>query len=52
MKGKAGVVGWLAVTATAAYLARVNLSVAGTLLMPEFGLTQAELGREIGRAHV
>jgi ACS family glucarate transporter-like MFS transporter len=38
-------VGLLALTATAAYLARVNLSVAGTLLMPEFGLSQAELGR-------
>ena len=32
-------------TATAGYLCRTNLSIAGALLMPEFGLTQAQLGR-------
>ncbi len=45
MKGSRGLVGLLALTASAAYLARVNLSVAGTLLMPEFGLSQVQLGR-------
>jgi len=45
MKGSQGLVALLALTASAAYLARVNLSVAGTLLMPEFGLSQVQLGR-------
>lgn len=35
----------LCATATAGYLCRVNVSTAGALLMEEFGLTQAQLGR-------
>jgi ACS family glucarate transporter-like MFS transporter len=35
----------LCATATAAYLCRVNVSVVGALLMQEFDLTQAQLGR-------
>lgn len=35
----------LCATATASYLCRVNLSVAGALLMPDLGLSQIELGR-------
>ena len=35
----------LCATATAAYLCRVNVSVVGALLMREFGLSQAQLGR-------
>ncbi|MBI4876907.1 MAG: MFS transporter, partial [Acidobacteria bacterium] len=38
-------VGLLSLTATASYLCRVNLSVAGVLLMREFGLSQVALGR-------
>ncbi len=38
-------VGLLSATATASYLCRVNLSVAGVLLMKEFGLSQIEMGR-------
>jgi len=34
----------LAATATAAYLCRVNLSVAGALVMEEYGLTQTQMG--------
>jgi ACS family glucarate transporter-like MFS transporter len=34
----------LAATATAAYLCRVNLSVAGALVMKEYGLTQTQMG--------
>jgi len=35
----------LCATATAAYLCRVNVSVVGALLMQEFGLSQAQMGR-------
>jgi ACS family glucarate transporter-like MFS transporter len=35
----------LSVTATSGYLCRVNLSTAGALVMEEFGLTQAAMGR-------
>ena len=35
----------LAATATAAYLCRVNISVAGALVMQEYGLTQTQMGR-------
>jgi ACS family glucarate transporter-like MFS transporter len=35
----------LCATATASYLCRVNLSVAGALLMPALGLSQIQLGR-------
>lgn len=38
-------VGLLSATATASYLCRVNISVAGVLLMREFSLTQIEMGR-------
>ena len=38
-------VGLLCATATASYLARVNVSVAGALLMKEFDLSQAQMGR-------
>ena len=38
-------VGLLSATATAGYLCRVNLSVAGALLMEEFHLSQVEMGR-------
>ena len=40
-----GLVLLLAATATAAYLCRVNISVAGALVMQEFGLSQAQMGR-------
>ena len=40
-----GLVLLLAATATAAYLCRVNISVAGALVMREYGLTQTEMGR-------
>lgn len=39
---------WVALlflTATAGYLCRTNLSIAGAQIMPEFGMTQAQLGR-------
>src|SRR5512137_1076387 len=39
-----GLVLLLAATATAAYLCRVNLSVAGALVMKEYGLTQTQMG--------
>lgn len=39
------IVALLAATATASYLARVNLSVIGALLMPAFGLDQTTMGR-------
>ena len=39
------IVGLLSATATAGYLCRVNLSVAGALLMEEFHLSQVEMGR-------
>ena len=35
----------LSATATASYLARVNLSIVGALLMPAFGLSQSVMGR-------
>ncbi len=35
----------LAATATVSYLARVNLSVTGALLMRDFGFSQAQMGR-------
>jgi ACS family glucarate transporter-like MFS transporter len=35
----------LAATATAAYLCRVNISIAGALVMKEYGLTQTQMGR-------
>lgn len=38
-------IGLLSATATASYLCRVNLSVAGVLLMKEFGLSQPAMGR-------
>ena len=38
-------VGLLCATATAAYLCRVNVSVAGALLMDELHLSQAQMGR-------
>jgi len=41
----AQLVGLLATTATASYLCRVNVSVAGALMMKEFGLSQAAMGR-------
>ncbi len=37
-------VGLLSLTATASYLCRVNVSVAGPQLMKEFGLTQIQMG--------
>jgi len=37
-------VGLLCATATAGYLCRVNVSVAGALLMPELGLSQPQMG--------
>ncbi len=40
-----GIVLLLAATATAAYLCRVNVSVAGALIMKEYGLSQAQMGR-------
>ena len=40
-----GLVLLLAATATAAYLCRVNISVAGALVMQEYGLTQTQMGR-------
>ena len=40
-----GLVVLLAATATAAYLCRVNISIAGALVMQEFGLTQVQMGR-------
>ena len=39
---------WVALlflTATAGYLCRTNLSIAGAQMMPELGMTQAQLGR-------
>ncbi len=39
---------WVALlfaTATAGYLCRTNLSIAATQMMPEFGMTQAQMGR-------
>ena len=39
-----GLVLLLAATATAAYLCRVNISVAGALVMQEYGLTQTQMG--------
>ena len=39
-----GLVLLLAATATAAYLCRVNISVAGALVMDEYGLTQSQMG--------
>jgi MFS transporter, ACS family, glucarate transporter len=38
-------VGLLCATATASYLCRVNVSIAGAQLMEELGLTQAQMGR-------
>jgi len=38
-------VGLLSATATASYLCRVNLSVAGVLLMKEYGFSQVVMGR-------
>jgi len=40
-----GLVLLLAATATAAYLCRVNISVAGAQVMQEYGLTQVQMGR-------
>lgn len=45
MKRAWGLVGLLSATATASYLARVNVSVAGLLIMRELGLTQEQMGR-------
>lgn len=39
------VISLLCSTATASYLCRVNVSVAGALLMAEFGLSQVQMGR-------
>lgn len=39
------VVALLSLTATAGYICRVNISTAGALVMEEFGLTQAQMGR-------
>jgi MFS transporter, ACS family, glucarate transporter len=39
---------WVAllfVTATAGYLCRTNLSIAAAVMMPEFGISQAQMGR-------
>jgi ACS family glucarate transporter-like MFS transporter len=38
-------VGLLCATATASYLCRVNISIAGAQVMEELGLTQAQMGR-------
>jgi MFS transporter, ACS family, glucarate transporter len=38
-------VGLLCATATASYISRVNVSVAGALLMKEFGFSQPQMGR-------
>ena len=38
-------IGLLSATATASYLCRVNLSVAGVLLMQEYGFSQVVMGR-------
>ena len=38
-------VGLLSATASASYLCRVNLSVAGVLLMKEYGFSQVVMGR-------
>jgi MFS transporter, ACS family, glucarate transporter len=40
-----GLVALLSATATAGYLCRVNVSVAGALLMGEFGWSQVQMGR-------
>jgi ACS family glucarate transporter-like MFS transporter len=45
MKREWGLVGLLSATATASYLARVNVSVAGLLIMQELGLSQEAMGR-------
>ncbi|HQQ79138.1 MAG TPA: MFS transporter, partial [Thermoanaerobaculia bacterium] len=42
---RAALVALLAATATASYLARVNVSVAGALMMKELALSQIEMGR-------
>ncbi len=42
---KWGMVVLLSATATAGYLCRVNVSTAGVLVMKEFGLEQAAMGR-------
>jgi MFS transporter, ACS family, glucarate transporter len=43
--GRWGLVALLCATATTGYLCRVNVSVAGALLMGEFGLSQIQMGR-------
>jgi len=35
----------LTLTATSSYLCRVNISITGALMMPEFGISQIEMGR-------
>ena len=35
----------LTLTATSSYLCRVNISIAGALMMPDFGISQIEMGR-------
>ncbi|MFN7996650.1 MAG: MFS transporter [Bryobacteraceae bacterium] len=45
MKRAWGLIALLAATATASYLCRVNVSVAGALMMRELGLSQAEMGK-------
>ena len=45
MKGLWRLVALLSLTATASYLARVNVSVAGVLMMRELGLDQQAMGR-------
>jgi len=45
MKRAWGLVTVLAATATASYLCRVNVSVAGALMMRDLGWSQAEMGR-------
>ena len=46
MRQRWGLVGLLSATATASYLARVNVPVAGLLIMQELGLSQEAMGRE------
>jgi ACS family glucarate transporter-like MFS transporter len=43
-RGRWALVGLLAATATASYLCRVNVSVAGALMMEQFHLSQTQMG--------
>ncbi|HET7213512.1 MAG TPA: MFS transporter [Terriglobia bacterium] len=38
-------VGLLTLTAASSYLCRVNISITGAMMMPEFGISQIEMGR-------